>query len=503
MKNMAEYDPFSGGGGFNSNYDSKPKSKPSALTPIITKAIIAVIVLTIIGAGIYFLFFNTAEVFFEIKDTEGQSVDAQIKIGKVGSSKEDTYSVDDSIVLNKSGKYTYKILPKNTDYNGIAKTEFTTADEIIEVKLTKKIMLNVSGISCPQKAFLGQKVICNINVENKSPSQDYNVDYFVFAGDVSTWDDFKNKTYKFVDQYGDEIPEVRKTLLPATNAVFMVSFNVPNDKKYIGNKKINLRVKYRNEIKSASFEIADTPIISFSSDISNLDKMISGEEKRINYWVDNTKNTTRVSDLTLTIDANYTSEQDYNLDISKTLVRDNINLEVNAKTKLPGQITIKLPNNVRAGQISGSLILSGNVFPEPKIVPFKIDIEEPENKFIISLSKATETLTYDVNTQTSSEKIISVKIDNQNNLVVKLNNVIVENLSNNNCEKWITIPELYNNYDIQPKDKPEIPIILKATDLSEITEITGTKLCALKVNYQNPFTDEDISKILNLTITVG
>ena len=49
---------------------------------------------------------------------------------------------------------------------------------------------------------------------------------------------------------------------------------------------------------------------------------------------------------------------------------------------------------------------------------------------------------------------------------------------------------------------PEIPIILKANS-TEISEIIGTKLCALKVNYINPFTDEEITKILNLTITVS
>lgn len=503
MKNMGEFDPFSGGSNFNS-YESKPKSKPNNLQPVIIKGIIIFIVLSVVGFGIYYLFFNTAEVFFEIKDTEGKSVDAQIKIGKLGSNKEDTYSTDDSIILNKSGKYTYRIYPKDDEFNGIIKkTEFTTDDETIEVKLTKKIKFTVSKITCPQKVFLGQKITCQIDVENKSPSQDYNVSSFVFSGDVSNWDDFKNKTYKFVDSFGEELSTARKTVLPATNTVFLLSFNVPSDKKIIGNKKINIRIKYTDSNKNATFEIADVPVVSFTSDIGSITKLISGEEKKVNYTLDNTKNTTKISDLILDFDANYTSAFDYNLDLQNTIIRDAINLSAESKEKKTGQITIKLPSNTRAGKIEGNLILTGSIFPEPKKIPFSINVEEPENKFQLSLTKSSESLIYDANNGVTNEKIISLKVDNQNALKVKINTIGVENLMTDNCEKWISITTAYNDYEVQPKDKPEIPIVLKGTDLSGITNITGTKLCAIKVNYQNPFTGEDIDKILNLTITVG
>ena len=501
MKTMSEFDPFSGGGNFN-NYESKPKSKPNNLKPLLIKGIIIFIALAVIGIGIYYLFFNTANIDFIVNDTEGKSINsAQIKIKKEGTTKFTTIGTEEIIKLKKNTNYVYNITAQ--DFSSETNLKLTpTADETIETTLEKNIALQISSITCPSKVFLGQKVVCTINVENKSPSQDYNTDFFVFSGDVSNWADFKDKSYKFVDQYGDEISTARKTILPLRNEVYLVSFNIPTDKKLIGNKKINIRIKYKLEKKEASFEVADSPTVTFTSDISKIEKMISGEEKKAPYWVDNTKNNSEITDLILSIDANYTSEYDYNLDLTNAIIRDSINIGVNAKTKYPGQITLKIPANARAGQINGKLILNGTVFPEPETISFTINIEEPENKFLLSLSKSAEALVYDTNTSQSNEKIITIKVDNQNNLKVKLQNIVVENLSTNNCEKWITVPELYNNYDIQPKEKPEIPIILKANS-TEISEIIGTKLCALKVNYINPFTDEEITKILNLTITVG
>ena len=501
MKNMAGYDPFSGGGGFTS--ESKPE-KTNDLSKKITKGIIIFVILAVIGFGIYYFFFNTAEVYFEIENTEGQSVDASIRIKKLNSSKEDIYSSDDVIKLNKNNKYTYRILPTSIDYNGIPTTEFTTEEETISITLTKKIYLKIDSFSCPQKIFLGQKVTCQINLENTTNTQEYTVNDLVFEGTVTTWDDFKNKTFKFVDQHGNEISDVRKTIQPQTNSILLISFNVPTDKKIIGNnKKIISRIKFTENKKEATFEIADSPEVSFSSEITKISKMFSGEEKVTSFIVDNSKNNSILSDLKLELDANYLSDFDYNLNITEAITITGPNISVDAKKRHPGTISIKLPNDTRAGKIEGNLILTGAVLPQEQKVNFTIVVEEPENKFNLNLSKRSENLLYDVNLQKTNLKTIDLQVDNQNNLKVKLNYITVENLLNNNCEQWITVPELYNNYEVQSKEKPKIPIILESKDLSLVTEIIGTKLCALKINYSNPFTGEEENKILDLTLNVS
>ena len=98
---MSEFDPFSGGGNFN-NYESKPKSKPNNLKPLLIKGIIIFIVLAVIGIGIYYLFFNTANIDFIVNDTEGKSINsAQIKIKKEGTTKFTTIGTEEIIKLKK------------------------------------------------------------------------------------------------------------------------------------------------------------------------------------------------------------------------------------------------------------------------------------------------------------------------------------------------------------------------------------------------------------------
>jgi len=498
---MGEFDPFSGGSNFSS-YEYKPKSKPNNLQPRIIKGIIIFVVLAVIGIGVYYLFFNTVEIEFSVNNTEGEDIDsAQIEIN-FGNRKRVFVAPEEIIKLKKNGEYTANVSAK--DYSPQRNIEIdTSGDNTNTIILEKNIALIIKNITCPQKVFLGQTIVCQINVENQNLNENYDINSLVFEGDIKNWDSIKNKTYKFVDTYDEELSQDRRIVRSRTNAAILVSFSVPNDKKLLGKKEVAVRVNYRREKKQASIEILESPNITFSSEITALTRMISGEEKRVRYIIDNTKNTSAISNLTLDVDANYLSDFNYNLDLSNTILKDRTNITVEAKLRHEGQITIDLSSTVRAGKIEGNLILIGSIFPEPKKIPFSINIDEPENKFLLSLNKNTETLTYDANTKTTNEKIIYIKIDNQNNIKSKINALSVENVMDDNCENWIAVSDLYNNYEIQPKAKLDIPIVLKGMDLTELLEITGTKLCAINVNYQNPFTMENNDKILNLTINVG
>ncbi len=495
---MPDFDPFSEKEKFK---PATAQSKSKDSKKLIFKIIMIIAVLALVGLAVYYLFFNTVEIEFTVKNTENQFVDATIKLTKEGSDKEITVNPGDVIKLKKGGNYRYKVSAK--DYSSkVNQTLDSSKDDIVNVVLDKDIKLSIVSFTCPEKVYLGQTVSCEITAENTSSSEDYNTDYFVFSG-LDDFDDFKNKTYKFVDQYGEELSPTRKTIYPARSTSVLVSFRVPNDKKHLGTKNLSIRVKYKSTKEESGFEVVNAPVINFSSEIANAGKMVSGEEKRFKYVVDNTKNNTSVSDLQLYIDANYITDIDYNLDLQNVIKTDKLTVWVDAKDRTEGQITVKLPADARAGRIEGNLVLSGVVLPEPKTLHFTISIEEPENKFLLSLSKTAETLSYDSNTGSTDEKLVTIKVDNQNAIKVRINSIAIVDLMDNNCINWIAVTNAYDNYDIQPKDETDIPVIIKGKSLSGLSVVTGTKLCAIKVSYQNPFTEANIEKILNLTITVG
>lgn len=495
---MAGYDPFSGGGYQKETY-SKPKN--NKLQPLITKVIVIVAILGIVGYGVYYLFFNNVIVSFNIKDTEGKAIDASIKITKVGDTKSQTIYSGEEIKLKKNSNYTYNITVQDYKPHTRQKIE-TQEDNEITVVLEKNLKFAVKNILCPETVYLGQRVVCEINVENTSTNETYDVDSLVFLG-LNTFEDFKNKTYKFVNIDGEEISTARKTILPTTNTTFLLSFVVSSDKKEIGKKTLEARIKYTLGKKTASFNIVEAPNITFSSDISSAKNMVSGEEKKYTYTIDNSKGSTSVNNMIFSIDAEYINNYDQEINIDEIISKDNRNIEIEPKSKKTGQITIKLPVNIREGKIQGNLLLEASAFPESKKIPFTIDISEPEIKFNISLNKNSESLTYDEETQTTNEKIIILKLENQNAVNVKLIKIEILDHRNDSCLNWLSATSIYDNNDIRSKDKAEIPIEIKGKELLEIENVIGTKLCAIKVIYENPFTEESIEKINNITISVS
>lgn len=497
---MVGYDPFSEGSRFEKKTTAKGKNNK-----MLIKGIIIFMVLVAVGLLVYFLVFNTVTISFNIKNTEGQKMTTDIEIIKEGnSSSKKIIGSDESIKLKKNSKYSYTVVKTGYSTNKTAKVSLDTSkDNEVKVVLEKDdVKLIITGFNCGQKkVYLGQTVICQIDTENKSPSSSYDVSYFVFSGLDS--DDFKNKNYSFINKIeGTTLLEEKKTILPQTKNTFYLKFKMPNDKKFIGKKTLNIRILHRNMEEYFDFEIADSPNISFSSDVSKLSKLTSGQEGRITYTVDNSKNATEITDLILSVDANYTTESDFELNLQQAITKDATNIEVNSKAKKTGIININLPLNARAGKIEGKIILSGSVLPETLELPFTINVEEPENKFTVKLSKATETIKYNLETGKSSERTLTLQVNNDNPLKVNIEEIKVVDLLEDGCENWIKLTNVYDNFDLEPKNNLSIPIIIKGDDIIDVYYDPGTKLCAISFNYKNPFTGRNVNNMLNLTITV-
>lgn len=511
MKIMANYDPFSGGSDF-SREEEKPKGQALKLSPnmmsLIKKIIILIIVLGVIGIVVYFLFFNTVTIEFNVKDIYGKSIPTEIKIIPENSKKTITVSSGDSVKLNKSKEYTYTIT--KTGYETLRTQQLSLEEEEINIVLSKDIRLEVTAFTCPTTVFTGQIVKCQIDLKNLSPNEDYNSDFLEFFGaNISNWPDFNNQTYVFVDNYGEELPISRQITMRKMENTFFVSFNIPaNDKLANTTKKISLRVKGTDKNKTAELNIQKAPDIKFTSALSSAFAMKSGDEITKAYKIDNTKNKIELSDLELSITANYVPEDssvDINIfDIEEIFTLNHSVISVNSNDDYEDIITIDLPGNLRRGKINGALSLNSPMFVNSKDINFTITVEEPLNNFEISINKNSETLTYDVNTHTTNSKSITLNLNNKNKIPVHINNIFINNSTNTtDCNSWFTLPTGYNDQDIPANENPAIPIVISGSDLGTLTNITGTKYCTLKVEYIHPFTLETITVPKEIQISVN
>lgn len=500
---MSEYDPF--GGGSYSRDSEKPKSSFSLdekTIGIIKKVITFIIILGIIGIIVYFLFFNTVNVSFNVVNTESNKTlsSAKIEIKAVKSTKKIIIAPNETIKLNKSKTYNYTITA--TDYlqkKGEIIPKDLFPDYEFKVILEKDIRLNIKNFNCPSPVFIGQKVKCELQLENISTNEDYNVDNIVFRNKDNnslTWPDFNNNTYVFVNSFGEELSATEKRINRLTNDTIFVSFSIPTTITKPTSLKIMARTQYTDNNKTTDLNISLAPNITFTSQLSSAFSLESGAEITKTYTIDNSKNNAPLSDLELKIDANYLPTDtnfSVDFDVNNIFRLDNYNLSADAKQKPVGIISIVLPSNLRAGKIVGVLSLNSNVFEKPKDVPFTINITEPENKFTISLSKASETLNYDVNTKITNTKTITLNLDNKNKIPVHINQIFVENSTGTtDCNNWIEVPTSFNNYDIQANDAPGPVIILTGHDLNTITVVTGLKICNIVINYVHPYTIEEI-----------
>lgn len=497
---MSEYDPF--GGRFPQDSE-KPKSNfklDEKTIGLIKKVIILVVVLGVIGGAIYFFFFNNIIINFSVKDTEGKALNsANIKITPEKQNKSIQYSPGDEIKLNKNKNYKYAIELKGyKTINGqLAPKDIVEPNQAI--KLEKDIRLDVLSFICPTDVFIGQTVKCELQLNNISENEDYNLENLIFRDDkdkpLKNWADLNDEFLRFVDGFDAEVPSTKIITHKTKDTVFIL-FSVPESIKRGTTQKIMARIKYTDNNAIQEIKISQAPNIGFTSELSSALNLESGNEIIKTYTIDNSKNKTDLSGLELEIDANYeptTGELDSNFDIAEIIVPDYTTLNVNASSRSQGQITIKLPNNLRAGKITGILALNSTIFSEPKKITFTINIKEPENKFNISLNKSTETLDYDANTNITTIKQITLNLDNKNKIPVHINSIYIENSTGTtDCNHWIVLPTEYNGYDIQSNYNPAPIILLQGSDLGSLTTITGLKICNINVDYRHPYLDENI-----------
>ena len=494
---MSEYDPF--GGRFPQDSE-KPKSNfkiDEKTVALIKKVIIFIVVLGVVGGFVYYFFFNNLIINFDVKDTEGKILNsAKIKITPENSNKFAIYYPGEDIKLNKTKTYKYAI-----EYLDYAKKSGILDPKAIEttitIKLEKEIKLDITSFNCPSPVFIGQKVKCELQLENQSPNEDYNLENIIFRNGLNgpmTWPDLNNEVLVFKDGFGTDLTKT-KVIPRKTKDTIFVYFTVPTTIT-AKNQKIMARVKYTDNNKIQDLNIALAPNIGFSSQLSGPITLESGTEVTKTYTIDNSKNKTEISDLKLTIDANYVPTDSgvvYDFGVNEIIESDYYNISVDASKNVQGLITINLPPNLRAGKIIGVLSLNSEIFTEPKETSFTITVTEPENKFEISLNKNTETLDYNADTKTTNTKQVTLNLNNKNKIPVRVNSITIENSTGTtDCNHWIILPAEYNNYDIQSNYNPAPTILLQGSDLSSLTTVTGLKICNINVDYKHPFTDENI-----------
>ena len=496
---MPDFDPFSGGPNFSPVYSAKKKPKQKE-----TKKIITLLIFVAIGFLIYWYFFlNVASISFSVNDTEGRAVNnAALRFSKEPSlSKPIDLEIGEEIKLRK-GTYYYRISATDyiqTDIKEIKLSE----DNTITEELEKNISLIINSFTCPENVYAGQSITCQINLENKNSFENYDLNYLVFGGDASSWSNFKDKTYTYVDYLGDPIPESQKQLAPQRSGVFYIRFTVPVDEKVNSTQKLSVRVKYRSKDTRtanalASLKIVEEPNISISG-LSVSEQLTSGDTKNINYKIDNKKNNVDISQISVSYEINAIK----NTDANTWFYFDPLYFTIPKKTSANGLIRITVPTTAKTEEITGRIILNSDSFREPKIFNINLNIKEPENKFSVTLSKTSVSLNYDSNSNESSQELLNIKLDNKNKVPVYVEELVLENSTGTiDCNNWVELPPNFNDTSIIGNNFVEAPAIIKGKEI--IDDPSGTiKVCTIKVRYKNPFgTQEILEDLKTITITI-
>ena len=195
---------------------------------LIKKIIILIVVLGVVGAIVYYFFFNNITIYFSVIDTEGKNLNsAEIKISTGEQNKSVIYSPGDDIKLNKNKKYKYSINLKGyKSINGqlIPKDIENTN---ITIKLEKNIRLDVLSFICPPEIFTGQTVKCELQLNNISENEDYNLENLIFEyNQQNKWIDLNDDSLRFVDGFNQDIP-ISKTIGRKTKDTVFVLFRLP------------------------------------------------------------------------------------------------------------------------------------------------------------------------------------------------------------------------------------------------------------------------------------
>ncbi len=492
---MSNYDPF-GGGNKSEKYNSYDNySESSNNNSKKTKSLITwLIILAIIGGIIYYFFFNNATATFNVKNTEGKSISANIVISKsedmIGKTEKITST--DSITLKK-GKYYYSV--QNKDYSS-KKGSFTLKSNIeVDVDpLEKNIKLKLIDLTASPQAFVGQSLKFNIEVENTSPTEDYNIDNFVFGGIIKDINNFN------ITDIEDNILDKSYFKIPSqTKQTIYFDFILPQTTKIGDKQTIEVRIRYKLDKKSTTINVIKEPIITITPENINT-TLTSGETQTFKIKINNSKNKVTINDIIISLDINSEINENvndwFNYPVNQILVNSQ---ETNEQI-----LTLTIPASAKADNIIGNLYVTSSTAPSlDKNIPIELEIKEPIISFIPTISNKTVNLIYDINTNTLSEEYRTLTLDNKSKVNIKVVSYSIENgTDTNDCSNFIYISDSYSNITVLPGTKQEAIINIKAKDTNNLANLINTsRLCPIKINYLHPYREgEYLSSLENLTI---
>ncbi len=485
-----EFDPF--GGGSNRNYYSGNNNK-SKSNPIMTVILILALIGLLFFLGNKYLVLNKTDLTFNITNTENESISATIRISTnpMFTNITETFNNNETKKV-KAKNYYYSV--QASGYIGQNKDTINLKGEksITEpVKLEKEISLKISNIVFPEKVYVGQTAILKIFYENTSLNKAYTLDNLIIGGDINKW------SYTVVDFASD--PVTSTVLYPQTKSEIYLKYTIENTENKTN--KIIIRVKYKKEEKTKSFEITEEPVIPINGDLSN--EIKSGDSKNFTITIANSKNKIPISDLTISLEVTGTNNQDVN----EWFTYPQGNILVSASKNESKTISVSVPQTATNDTIEGRLIFNSSIFREPKEIPIKITIKEPTINFSTNLNKKNITLTYDVNNNVTNIEYVIITLNNKSAIDIDLVDIKVLDLDpvKNDCNNFIYFSEnSFPNMKVIANTKPELPITITASDPSLIgTLVNNTRMCNIVIEYKHPFRpNETIMESNNFSITI-
>lgn len=484
------FDPFSGGGNFDS-YNYSDDKKPSSKNKIIT----LVLVILLFGIGIYyainFLFLNYTEVSFNVTNTEGEAISSIIRISndKLISNVTHTLSGAETIRLKQREHYYSVQSAGYASFNGTLNLKNQNTTKIEPVVLEKNVSLTIDSIFFPEKVYVGQNAVLTINYENTSINKTYTLDDIVIEGDIKDWD------FIALDPFLDPIDKENVLLLPTTKSAINLGYIVSdNDNK---NNNIIVRVKYKKDSKNRSFEIIEEPNVPITIDLSG--EIKSGESKNYNLTINNSNNKIAITDLIISLDVNGTNE-----DVYSWFTYPEGNILIRASRNETKRIIVTVPQTAKDDTLDGKLIISSSMFKEDKEFPININIKEPTINFTTSTNKKEVKLKFDVNKNFSNVDYVTLTLDNKSTIDIDLINIETLNLDSDDCNNFVFIPEnAIPNMRVNRNTKPDILLRIEVIDPSLITGlINNIRVCNVVVEYKHPFRPLE-SNIISNNITIS
>jgi len=490
---MSDFDPFSGS---TDSYSSRNKS--STISSGNKKYIKFGLWILVFVIAYYFIFMNSANLSFNVTNTENGSINATVIVSKDSSltGKNIVIKSGETKKLRK-GTYYYKAQMPGYISSTIESVKLKS-DETPEITLEKNINLMITNIVFPEKVYIGQKdVVLRVDLKNTSSSQIYNLDNLVIKGDISKWD------YQVTDSLNNVKDKSAVQFRPQTKQSVFFRFNVPDNEKTSSSNNATIGVKFRNSSKTTNFAIIEKPDVKVSFTLS--DSLESGNSKNYNLVIDNSRNKQIIPDIRLKLDINSDSNPYVSTWFTNIKKGD---ILVDAKGRHTEVINVDVPVTAVADDIKGKLTVTSSAFNTPRVFDISLKITEPEIKLTTQLDKSTINLNYDTNTNITDKQYVNLSFKNNMDIDVKIDSVYFVDISDNgDCNNFIYIsPNIIPSIIGKHTQDTTILIPIQAKDTSNIGDLTNnSRGCTLKTRFENPFLGDagtPIEKINNLIINV-